>query len=162
MDDPCELVVVTDDRQDVVEVEAYRWAELANEVLLGEGVEGPGELSLAFIEANEIARLKAEYLDGDGNPTDVLAFPLDATSDGTAPMRLLGDVLICPEVAAKNATDNKGCREGHDGSFEHEMSLLVVHGVLHILGMDHQQEAQGALMRASEQIYLDAHWGVAK
>ena len=87
-------------------------------------------------------------MDGAG-PTDVLSFPLDDddTDLFADQPRLLGDVLICPEVVARQAT----------GDPDDEMALMVVHGVLHILGMDHQDEHEAAEMKAAEQRHL-ARW----
>ncbi len=56
---------------------------------------------------------------------------------------LLGDVVICPAVAARNAPE-------HAGSYDDEMALLVVHGVLHVLGMDHAEPDEAEAMRARE------------
>ncbi len=76
-----------------------------------------GHLAVEFVDARRMAELNARHR-GKPEPTDVLSFPIDGVSDGAAP-RELGDVLICPE----HTTD---AREA------------VVHGVLHLLGMDHE------------------------
>ena len=66
---------------------------------------------------------------------------------------LLGDVVVCPAVAARNAPD-------HAGTVDDELALLVVHGVLHVLGHDHAEPDEAALMRARELALLEAHhWG---
>lgn len=122
-----------------------RWAGLATDVLAALDVDGPAELSLSFVEADTIAALNVEHLGGEG-PTDVLSFPLDvdapvdATSD--AP-RMLGDIVICPSVAAANAPE-------HAGTLDDELALLVVHGVLHVLGHDHAEPDEARTMRALE------------
>ena len=72
---------------------------------------------------------------------------------------LAGDVVICPAVAASNATAGAGSRPGHDGSVTAEIDLLVVHGVLHLLGMDHAEPAEAAAMRARESQHLSQLWG---
>ena len=61
---------------------------------------------------------------------------------------LLGDVVICPAVAIRNAPE-------HAGSYEDELALLVVHGILHLLGMDHIDEAEAEVMERRERELLD-------
>ena len=68
---------------------------------------------------------------------------------------LLGDVVICPDVAARNAPEHEGDR--HSGSYEDEVALLVVHGILHLLGMDHEDPEEAEKMEAREQELLDEH-----
>ncbi len=139
-----------DDRAEAVDLD--RWRALAAGVLAGEGVAGPAELHLAFLDEATMATLNAEHLGGDG-PTDVLSFPLDAepdpATDGPGP-RLLGDVVICPAVAARQA----GAADGP--AYEAELALLVVHGVLHVLGMDHAEPDEQAAMVARERVHLAA------
>jgi probable rRNA maturation factor len=156
--DPDPVVVVVD-QQDFVAVQTERWSGLAAKVLISEGVQGPAEMSLRFVDVGEIARLKSEFLEGDGEPTDVLSFPIDGADGPVVRLRLVGDVVICPEIAAANAKQNAGTRIGHDGTYEHEMALLVVHGVLHLLGMDHAESDEATAMKNSEQRHLHAFWG---
>jgi probable rRNA maturation factor len=66
---------------------------------------------------------------------------------------LLGDVVVCPEVAAAQAPE-------HAGTLDDELALLVVHGVLHVLGHDHAELGEATTMRAQERAHLEAHhWG---
>jgi probable rRNA maturation factor len=109
-------------------------------------------------------------------PTDVLAFPLEDDlvepgrfpdsgttgpvdprdrADAPEPPLLLGDVVICPTVAARNAPEHRG--EHHDGSVDDELALLVVHGVLHVLGHDHAEPDETARMQAREQELLSLY-----
>jgi probable rRNA maturation factor len=74
-------------------------------------------------------------------PTDVLSFPLGEVDEGGR--QLLGDVVIAPEVAARN---NPGDPDG-------EVRLLLVHGILHLLGYDHEADAEKALMWARQERY---------
>jgi probable rRNA maturation factor len=142
-------VTVVDD-QDACAIDAARWAALARAVLTDEGVTGPAELALRFVGEGEISLLNETYL-GHLGPTDVLSFPIedDPRAAGPAPV-LVGDVVICPEVARRNAP-------GHAGTFDDEIALLVVHGVLHCLGMDHEVDAEAEAMEAREQTLLVAH-----
>lgn len=137
--------VVALDEQSERLVVVEQWAALAREVLVAEGLGDDCELNLTFINTVEMAALNAEHMGKDG-PTDVLSFPLDDSPDTAfeGQPRLLGDVLICPDVVAKQAP----------GEPDDEMALMVVHGVLHILGMDHMEPDEEAEMKAAEQRHL--------
>ncbi|MFN2589833.1 MAG: rRNA maturation RNase YbeY [Actinomycetota bacterium] len=124
--------VVVSDRQRIP-VDGSALAALAEETLAGEGV-GEGELSLSFVSGEEMADLHQRFMHEPG-PTDVLSFPLHEEG-------LLGDVVVCPEYAAGNAED-----------LDTELRLLVVHGVLHVLGHDHQEDAGRAEMWARQERY---------
>jgi probable rRNA maturation factor len=102
------------------------------------GVNPLAELSVLLVDGNYMAELNHRWMGGDG-PTDVLAFPMDEGSvdhgPGESPAgepALLGDIVLCPEVAAKQAAG-----VGH--STADELHLLTVHGVLHLLGYDHAE-----------------------
>jgi probable rRNA maturation factor len=125
--------VLVSDRQPAP-VDAPALARLAAEVLAAEG-RGGEELSLSFVDEAEIADLHQRYM-GEEGPTDVLSFPLD--EDG-----LLGDVVVCPAVAARAKPD----------ASEAELRLLVVHGVLHLLGYDHEEDGERAEMWARQERY---------
>lgn len=149
---PPDVSIVVSDEQTEVEIDAARWARLAQAVLRREG--RVGELTLTFVDATEMAELNAEHM-GKVGPTDVLSFPLDACDgvdafDG-APV-LLGDVVICAEVAAAAAP-------AHAGTVDDEIALLVVHGILHVLGHDHSELPETEVMRARELEHLtQLHW----
>ncbi len=108
-------------------------AELAARTLAAEG-RTDGELSLSFVSPEEIEALHVRYMDEPG-PTDVLSFPMDEEG-------LLGDVIVCPAEAAKNNPD-----------VQTELRLLVVHGVLHLLGYDHQEDQDRAAMWSRQERY---------
>jgi probable rRNA maturation factor len=140
-----ELTVVTLDEQDAHSIDTTRWETLARNVLTIEGIDGPCELNVTFIDVDEMTKLNVEHMDGTG-PTDVLSFPLDDSPDDVfdSQPRLLGDIVICPEVVSAQAPE----------SADDEMALMVVHGVLHILGMDHQDDDEAAEMQAAERRHL--------
>ncbi len=148
-----------------------RWSALARAVLEAEGVVNETEVSLLFVDEPTIASLNERFLDKAG-PTDVLSFPIEDEADrsgrspdegGTGPgsieadsgrLLLLGDVVICPAVAARNAVD-------HGVSVDDELALLVVHGILHLLGMDHQADEEAERMERREQQLLSRFYRVA-
>ena len=140
------VVVGADEQFDVV-VDVDRWCRLATATLTTEGARG--ELTLTFVDRDEIAALNIEHLGHEG-ATDVLSFPLDDDDPGGGVPVLLGDVVVCPAVAADQAST-------HAGTIDDELALLVVHGVLHVLGHDHAEPAEAALMRAREVALLEAH-----
>ena len=160
-----EVQVFGADEQDDAPVEVDRWVRLAHEVIVAEGVEGEAELSLLFLDEESMAELNQRFMEKTG-PTDVLAFPIDETGptgrwpdagstgpdrtdpDGDEAPLLLGDVVLCPAVAARQAPE-------HDSSVDDEMALLVVHGVLHVLGYDHAEDDEAARMKAREVELLD-------
>lgn len=113
-------------------------AGLAREVLAAEGA-ARAELSISFVGDEEMAALHERFL-GEPGPTDVLAFPIDE-EDGDG-VRVLGDVVIAPAYAAERNADLAA-----------ELRLLLVHGILHLLGYDHEGEAERAEMFARQERY---------
>ncbi|MDQ2727305.1 MAG: rRNA maturation RNase YbeY [Actinomycetota bacterium] len=154
------------DEQTAQPVDTLRWIHLAEAVLAEEGV-GDAEVSMLFVDEVAIADLNKRFLGRDG-PTDVLAFPIDEDpgeggrspdSGGSGPgfnaesseaPSLLGDLVICPAVAQRNAPE-------HAGTYEDEIALLVVHGLLHLLGMDHADEDEAEVMEGRERELLHRH-----
>jgi probable rRNA maturation factor len=131
--------ILIDDRQsDLVDVGALR--ALAARCLTDEGIAN-AELSVSFVTEEEIADLHERYMHEEG-PTDVLSFPLDedAGADG---VRMLGDVVIAPSVAARNRPDDPAS----------EIRLLLVHGILHLLGHDHMGVEEKAEMWSRQERY---------
>jgi probable rRNA maturation factor len=120
-------------------------------IALGSQGEREGEVSFTFLAEDEIQALNRDYLDRD-RPTDVIAFDLGSG------LGLLGDVYISPEVAAANALD-------HGEMERHEIVRLVVHGALHVVGLDHPEgperetapmfELQEELLRSVADSQLD-------
>ncbi len=155
------------DEQDAYPVAVSRWAELSRTVLAARGVKGETEVSLLFVDEEAMAALNEQFL-GKSGPTDVLSFPIEddpgptgrspdlgGSGPGAPPaegvLTLLGDVVICPAVAARNAVE-------HEVSLEDEVALLVVHGLLHLLGLDHEEDAEAERMEALEQELLARHY----
>jgi probable rRNA maturation factor len=163
------LSVFAADEQTDHPIDTMRWIRLAEAVLAEEGVRGDTEVSILYVDESTIADLNHRFLGKDG-PTDVLAFPIDEEpveggrspdSGGTGPgfnpspeeaPTLLGDVVICPAVAHRNAPE-------HAGTYEDELALLLVHGLLHLLGLDHDEPAEAEVMEAKERDLLGRHHG---
>jgi probable rRNA maturation factor len=115
---------------------------LARHVLDEMGVHPLVELSIRLVDVDAMTALHEHFMNEPG-PTDVLAFPMDelhdqrddADDDEDAPPTLLGDVVLCPEVARSQAA-----QAGHTP--DDELHLLCTHGVLHLLGYDHADAAE--------------------
>lgn len=159
------IAVFGSDEQAAEAIDVARWVRLAEVVLDGERVRGEAEMSLLFVDEVTMATLNERFLDHEG-PTDVLAFPIDddlppggrrpdqggrgpgAPSEPEQPPTLLGDVVVCPTVARRQA-DERG------RPLDDEVALLVVHGVLHLLDYDHAEPEEAAAMRRREQELLE-------
>jgi len=159
------LEVFVANEQSAQPVDVERWGRLAEQVLAAEGIRGDAELSLLFVDEATIADLNKRFMGAPG-PTDVLSFPLEDDLVGTGrwpdsgtpgpignrpepgdPPLLLGDIVVCPSVAARNAPT-------HAGSYDDELALLIVHGILHVLGLDHADTTDAAAMQAKERDLL--------
>ena len=162
------LDIYAADEQADLPVAVARWSALARSVLEAEGIVSETEVSLLFVDAPTIASLNERFL-GKAGPTDVLSFPIEDEADrsgrspdegGTGPgsleaatgrRLLLGDVVICPAVAARNAVE-------HGVTVDDELALLVVHGILHLLGMDHQVDEEAERMEQRERHLLARYY----
>lgn len=106
-----------------------RLSDLARHALDQEEVDAEAELSVLFVTSDHIRRLNERFA-GDDYATDVLSFPMMEDEEDSL---LLGDVVICPQVAGANAA-----RLGH--GLDAELETLLVHGILHLLGYDHDND----------------------
>lgn len=124
--------------------------KLAEFVLSREDVAYDVELSIAVVDLEEMAELNERYRGKEG-PTDVLSFGCDdpCPVEGDEPVTL-GDVVIAPAVAIAQAEEY-----GH--TVEEELNLLLVHGILHLLGYDHEEDDAAAAMQAREREILLAY-----
>jgi probable rRNA maturation factor len=120
------------------------------------------ELSVLLVDERTMTDLHERWM-GEPGPTDVLAFPMDelrpphlgGNRDEPAPEPgLLGDVVLCPQVAAEQAE-----KDGH--SAQDELELLAVHGILHLLGYDHAEPEEHAVMFGTQDQLLQA-WREAR
>ncbi len=134
-----------------VPVDEDRASAIARHALTEEEIEDSAELSVLFVTSDHIHHLNARFADED-HATDVLAFPMMEDDDGSL---VLGDVVVCPQVAGTYAAQ-KGL------PLDEEIDNLVVHGILHLLGYDHQNNEDSARMRKrTEEILLSFREGSA-
>jgi probable rRNA maturation factor len=151
-----------------VSVDEPALAALARYVLDEMRIHPLAELSVLLVDSPTIADLHQRWM-GEEGPTDVLAFPMDELrppppgSDRTdrmgpagdsGPVTVLGDVVLCPEVATEQA------REAHRPVTD-ELEMLCTHGILHLLGFDHAEPREHATMFGLQDQLLDS-WRTAR
>ena len=100
------------------------------------------EVSIHFVEKPEICLLHDDFFD-DPTPTDCISFPIDRPGDSQEKYSVLGEVFVCPEVGIEYARNDK-----KDPYIE--VSLYVIHGLLHLLGFDDQKEEERMVMQDEE------------
>jgi probable rRNA maturation factor len=115
------------------------------------------ELSMLLVDEDAMEKLHIELMDEPG-ATDVLSVPMDELTPGTpdkpTPQGMLGDIAICPQVAEVQARN-----AGH--STDDEMLLLATHGILHLLGYDHEDPEEKAEMFGLQRDLLSGFTGKA-
>lgn len=134
------------DEQTSVAADPVWMRDLAARALASLGVDG--DLSITLVEPDAMAALKERAL-GVREPTDVLAWPMDAAGDASPGPLVVGDVVLCPAVAAEQAR-TAGKR------LEDELAMLLVHGILHCLGRDHAEPDDERAMFAEQDRVLAA------
>jgi probable rRNA maturation factor len=148
-----------------LDLDVTRMAALSRFVMDRMRVHPLAELCIKAVDEATIAELNEQWMEKEG-PTDVLAFPMDeevppggrrpdqggrgpgAPSDAGDPPALLGDVVVCPVIAQRQARERTI-------PFDDELALLVVHGVLHLLDYDHAEAEEATVMRRREQELLE-------
>ncbi len=137
------------------EIDDVAVREFVTSILAKEGVASDASLGVTFVTVEEIADFNERFM-GKRGPTDVLSFPIEDARPGEPPTvssggpRLeLGDIFICKDVVVEHA-------EACGVSFLDELFLMVCHGVLHILGWDHQTEVDTEAMETREAEHLGA------
>lgn len=102
------------------------------------------EVSLNFVDVETISSLHDEYFD-DPSQTDCISFPLDGEEEE---FRVLGEIFVCPKTAIDYAKE-------HDGDPYEELLLYIIHGLLHLIGLDDIDPEDREEMRRREQIHLN-------
>lgn len=144
-DPPSELVVDLVNRQTRYPIQEERLREVAQQILIDAGYH-QGHLSLAVVDDAEMHQLNRQYLQHD-YPTDVLSFLLEESED-----RIEGEVIVSADTAQREALR-------WDWLVNDELLLYVVHGTLHLTGMDDHEPEDRLAMRRAEAMYL-ARWGL--
>jgi probable rRNA maturation factor len=145
-------IIEIQDDADISGIDVKPLERIATRALEIEDVSSPAELSVVFVDDAAIRALNLEYRDTDA-PTDVLSF---AQGDGDAFARPdgaamhLGDVIISVDTARRQSAE-------YDVPLQDEVAHLLVHGVLHLLGYDHEDPSDDAQMRSREDAILGAH-----
>lgn len=98
------------------------------------GLDSQCELEVSIVDEEEMSDLHLKWM-GEPGPTDVLSFPMDEIKVGQKTPGILGDIVLCPEFAKQGAL-----KAGT--SLDEELQLLSVHGLLHLLGLDHRESAE--------------------
>jgi len=136
--------------QPIVTDELLMLAEL---VLDAQGLDEDTGVAFVLIDEQQMAELNKAHMGKEG-PTDVLSFPIETATPGSPPTRApggppieLGDVFISPSIVRRNA-------ERQGVPFDDELALMVVHGLLHLLGWDHEDEADAVRMEGRERELL--------
>jgi probable rRNA maturation factor len=140
------MEIYIDSKQTRIDIEPQEIRTKTEKILEDLGCSPDSVLSIAFVEAAEMGELNLKYLGREG-PTNVLSF---SQLEGDGPSfhsNLLGDVVICTDVAAQEAADL-----GYD---PHQMlTYLLIHGILHLLGHTHEQAEDSAAMSSqAEQLF---------
>lgn len=146
-------VFVADEQSEPVDVAALR--DLSVSVLEAEACPADSEVSLILVGDDEMAGYNLKFMERSG-PTDVISLPIEELAPGRPPSTMpqgpppmLGDVIIAPGYVRRKASDL-------GVAFEDEVALMVVHGLLHLLGYDHADEAGAEKMEARERDLLAA------
>ena len=133
------IEINNDSGQAVDEVRVLKLATFALDKL---HIHPAAELAIQFVDVETMSELHVRWMEEEG-PTDVLSFPMDELRIGSeeeqTPAGLLGDIVVCPEYAQGNAD-----KAGH--ALMNELLLLVTHGILHLLGLDHATPDEEAEM----------------
>lgn len=114
-----------------------QWAKQALQAKLSDA-----ELTIRIVDKAEIQTLNSTYRHKD-KPTNVLSFPFETPPDVDIETPILGDIVICAEVILEEARDQKKTLEAH-------WAHMIVHGILHLLGYDHENDADATIMENEE------------
>lgn len=143
-------VEIANETTDEVDIDTMR--RLAAHVMREMKVHPDAELAVLFVDEEAMTKLHIEWMDEPG-PTDVLSFPMDelrpGSDDNPSDPGLLGDVVICPSVAARQAVTAKH-------STDTEIRWLLSHGILHLLGFDHAEPEEERAMFALQRQLVDS------
>ena len=146
------VVEISDESDFVDSAKIHKRLENTAQSVLTQLNLAPGcELSISLVELSAMEKLHVEYM-GEPGATDVLSFPMDEVRipvpGEVSEAGLLGDVVLCPAFVEKQARDA-------GNTFEAEMDMLLIHGILHLLGHDHAEPEEHAVMFALQSRLLE-------
>jgi probable rRNA maturation factor len=140
-------VFLADEQSEELDLAGMR--NLADLIISTEGYPKETEVTLLFVDEDEMSSYNERFLNRTG-PTDVLAFPVEdllpgvaPDPDPTGPPLMIGDVIIAPAYVKRQAIE-------FEVSFDDEMALMVTHGILHLMGYDHQADGDASAMEGRE------------
>jgi probable rRNA maturation factor len=140
-------VFLADEQGEELDLAGMR--NLAELVLSTEGYPKETEVTLLFVDEDEMSSYNERFLNRTG-PTDVLAFPVEdllpgiaPDPDPTGPPLMIGDVIIAPAYVKRQSAEL-------EVAFDDEMALMVTHGILHLMGYDHQADDAASAMEGRE------------
>ncbi|MEX1124974.1 MAG: rRNA maturation RNase YbeY [Acidimicrobiia bacterium] len=140
-------VFLADEQAEELDLSGIR--SLAELVISQEGYPKDTEVTLLFVDEDEMSSYNERFLNRNG-PTDVLAFPVEELLPGVAPdpdpsgpPLMIGDVIIAPAYVKRQAGEL-------EVEFDDEMALMVTHGILHLMGYDHQADGDASAMESRE------------
>lgn len=131
------MQVTISNQQDDLPIDLSKVESIIIEVLQNEGV-NPLEVSVTFVDEETICNLHEEYFD-DSSFTDCISFPMDD--------EILGEVVVCPLAAIRYVQEN-------GGEVYRELTLYIIHGLMHLIGLDDLEDDDEAEMRAAEEKHL--------
>lgn len=137
-------IILTDEQTDIA-IPKKQVEKIVEEVIHFEGKEYD-EVSLNFVSTEEICALHDEFFD-DPTPTDCISFPMNNEDLPFPGIRILGDVFVCPKTAIEYANE-------HQLNVYEEITLYIVHGLLHLMGYDDISDEDQLIMRNAERRHM--------
>ena len=135
--------------EQTLEADVASLRRFADIVIAAEGYPPTTEVAILLVDEDQIAEYNQRHM-GHKGPTDVLAFPLEELEPGSAPKVMpddppvaLGDIFICPSEVAKKARKQRI-------PYDDFIHLLLAHGILHLMGYDHEADAEADRMESRE------------
>jgi len=140
------MIVNISDEQSSLKINPAQVKKLVKKVIQLEG-HSCDEVNIYFVDTSSICDLHLEFFNDD-SPTDCISFPMDVEEDDF-PIRILGEVFVCPETALQYAKEN-------DQNTYEETTLYIVHGLLHLMGYDDIDDLDREKMREAEKRNMDS------
>jgi probable rRNA maturation factor len=138
-------VIIDIDNRSTFEIDLKKINQIAYFIMKKLDLPSGQEVSISFADEAEMTQLHQQWM-GEPGPTDVMSFRLDGIAPGDSS---LGDVIICPQVALRDATQAKRSPAFH-------LTFLLVHGMLHLTGWDHQKKLEKFKMKRRESHLMTA------